>query len=291
MPRLRMALMAAIALMSAVLAGEEPVPAPGAAAPFRILTWNIQYGSDRGADANGWPERKAALRSAIEAEKPDVFCAQEALAGQLEFLDGLLPKHSREGVGRDDGKKAGEHCAVYWDTRRFERLDGGTFWLNETPDKPGTAWGEQYNRICTWVRLKDKASGRTLRVFNMHLPLVAEAREKAAGLVAGRIGKVGKDDAVIAAGDLNSGPGGPAWKALEGCGLAGAEKSAGGKPGTATFHHKGIPLVCLDAIFISDSWAVKRHRVVGGPLQKAYPSDHFGVAATLEWREAAKPAP
>lgn len=264
-------------------AGEAPAKSPARPEPVRVLTWNIQYGSDQGADANGWPERKKLLRKALEDERPDVLCVQEALAGQLEFLDGIFPKHSREGVGRDDGKKAGEHCAIYWDGRRFERLDGGTFWLSETPDKPGPAWGEQYNRICTWVRLKDKTSDRALRVFNVHLPLVAEAREKAAKLVAERIKGSPAGDALIAAGDLNSGPESPAWKALEGVGLLNAEKSAGRKPGTATFHRKGVPLVCLDAIFAAKSWKVKAHQVLGDLLQKAYPSDHFGVVATLEY--------
>jgi endonuclease/exonuclease/phosphatase family metal-dependent hydrolase len=279
--------LAAVLCGGAALAAEAPTQPPARPEPVRVLTWNIQYGSDQGADPNGWPERKVLLRKALEDERPEVLCVQEALAGQLEFLDSVLPKHSREGVGRDDGRKAGEHCAIYWDGRRFERLDGGTFWLSETPDKPGPAWGEQYNRICTWVRLKDKASGRTLRVFNLHLPLVDEAREKAAKLAAGRIKDAGGEDALIAAGDLNSGPESPAWTALEGAGLANAEKSAGRKPGTATFHRKGIPLVCLDAIFASGAWTAKEHRVVGGLLQKAYPSDHFGVAATLDWKEPA----
>ncbi|HOX07269.1 MAG TPA: endonuclease/exonuclease/phosphatase family protein [Planctomycetota bacterium] len=281
---------AGLLLAMVICAGAGPAAAPPGAPPaksgsVRVLTWNIQYGADRGDEVNGWPERKELLRRALEDERPDLLCVQEALAGQLEFVDGVLPRHSRDGVGRDDGRKAGEHCAIYWDKQRFERSAGGTFWLSETPDKPGPSWGEQYNRVCTWVRLKDNTAGRTLRVFNVHLPLLEEARKKAAGLVAERVKGSPEGDALIVAGDLNSGPESPAWAALEAIGLVNAEAAAGRKPGTATFHRNGIPLVCLDAIFAAKSWTAKEHRVIGGLLQKAYPSDHFGVAAVLEYGE------
>ena len=282
---------ASLALCAAAAERKDGQQPPAAPVALKVLTWNIQYGSDRGADPNGWPERQGLLRAALERERPAVLCVQEALAAQLEFLDRCLPGHAREGAGRDDGKTKGEHCAVYWDGARFERLDGGTFWLSEAPEAPGRAWGEQYNRICTWVRLKDKPSGRVLRVFNTHLPLAPEAREKAARLVVKRLKGGAPGEPLILAGDFNSGPGSPAWKAFAEAGLVNTEKSAGKEPGTATYHKMGIGLVCLDAIFASDAWEVREHRVVSGALKGAYPSDHFGVAAVLEWKEPSKTAP
>jgi endonuclease/exonuclease/phosphatase family metal-dependent hydrolase len=288
----RLLALAVASVCGCVAASAEAPAAPGPApAPVKILTWNIQYGSDRGADPNGWPERRGPLRAALESEKPEVLCVQEALAAQLEFLDRCLPGHAREGVGRDDGKAKGEHCAVYWDRARFERLDGGTFWLSEAPAAPGRAWGEEYNRVCTWVRLKEKASGRALRVGNTHFPLVPEAREKAARLVVERLKGGAAAEPLILAGDFNSGPDSPVWKAFAEAGLVNTEKSAGKEPGTATFHKMGIGLVCLDAVFASDAWKVREHRVTSGVLKGVYPSDHFGVAAVLDWKEPPKTAP
>ncbi len=270
----------AVAAWPASQAGEPAAEAAGM--KLRVLTWNVQYGSERGADPNGWPERKAALRAALADEKPDVLCVQEALAGQLEFIDGLLPGHKRVGVGRDDGAKAGEHCAVFFDARRFEAAESGTFWLSETPEKPSRGWGEKYMRICTWVRLREPASGRAFRVYGTHLALLPSAREKSAALIVERIAKVPRDEPVILAGDFNCGPGSPPWKLFGAAGLKSAEELAGRRPGAATYHKSGIPLVCLDAVFASGTWKAGAHRVVRGQAGAAWASDHFGVAADLE---------
>ena len=58
------------------------------------------------------------------------------------------------GVGRDDGKEAGEMTALYYRADRFERLDDGHFWLSEQPDQPGSkSWDTALTRMATWVKL------------------------------------------------------------------------------------------------------------------------------------------
>ncbi len=264
------------------LAGESTNPVPAKAATLKIITWNIQYGSDGGADPNGWPGRKDALRAALAAAGPDILCTQEALQGQIEFLATALPGHSHSGVGRDDGRNKGEHCAIFYDRRRFQLLDSGTFWLSDTPEKPGRAWGEQFNRICTWVRLEDKVSDRGFFVFNTHLPLVEEARERAARLLVERVRTRKPADPVILTGDFNCMPGSTPWKIFEAVGLANSEEVAGKKPGTPTFHKSGIPLYCTDGICSTSEWTASKHEVIPGASNRVYPSDHFAVASTLE---------
>ena len=68
--------------------------------------------------------------------QPDILCVQEALEGQVKYLEATLPGHRRVGAGRDDGRSAGEHCAIYFDGDRFEPLGEGTFWLEEPADEP-----------------------------------------------------------------------------------------------------------------------------------------------------------
>jgi hypothetical protein len=76
----------------------------------------------------------------------------------VAFLEQSLPEHGRVGVGRD-GAAGGEHCAIYFDRRRFEPLDGDTFWLEEPIDQPRPGSALSVKRICTWVRLRDRDTG------------------------------------------------------------------------------------------------------------------------------------
>src|ERR1051325_6282601 len=83
------------------VAQEEPVPIEKPAPALRVITWNIQYGADEGELSNRWPERKKALKVFLAKEDPDILCVQEALKGQVEFIEKLFPKHKRLGVGRE----------------------------------------------------------------------------------------------------------------------------------------------------------------------------------------------
>ncbi|MCZ6776458.1 MAG: endonuclease, partial [Ignavibacteria bacterium] len=62
-------------------------------------------------------------------------------------------------MGRDDGKTVGEYSAILYLSDRFCADEEGTFWFSETPEIPGSRnWGNSIPRICTWMRLVEKAS-------------------------------------------------------------------------------------------------------------------------------------
>ena len=113
-------------------------PPPRQAEEIRVVTWNILRGRDGGPPwlRGDWSSRRPALATALEAVQPDILCVQEALPGQLCFLEQTLPNHHRAGVGRDDGRAGGEHCAIFFESDRFAKLDEATFWLEEPSDQP-----------------------------------------------------------------------------------------------------------------------------------------------------------
>jgi hypothetical protein len=144
-----------------------PGPAPKASPGLiRVVTWNVHCGQDEGPPWKrfDWPVRKHALRAALDRAGPDVLCVQEATPEQVAFLEGALPGHRRVGVGRDGAEAGGEHCAIYFDRQRFEGIGGDTFWLEEPTDRPRAGSALGVKRICTWVRLRDRVSGRAARV-------------------------------------------------------------------------------------------------------------------------------
>jgi endonuclease/exonuclease/phosphatase family metal-dependent hydrolase len=249
----------------------------------RVVTWNIHCGQDEGPlwQRFDWPARKLALREALGQAKPDILCVQEARPGQVAFLERALPGHERVGVGRDDGRDGGEHCAVYFDRTRFERLDGGTFWLDEPIDtpRPGSAFGVK--RICTWVRLRDRSSGRVVRLYNTHLPLTEGPRRVAVGVLLGQVAAGDPSDVVVVTADFNATPSAESRRMLTEAGLTDSAVLAGERPGARTLHLYGIPFRSIDGILLGGGAKVDRHRVLDVKPGNLLPSDHFGLLADL----------
>src|SRR5207244_12543354 len=108
---------------------------------------------------------KQALRVALDQARPDIRCVQDATPEQVAFLEETLPGHRRVGVGRD-GESGGEHCAIYFNRQRFAEIGGSTFWLEEPIDQPRAGSALDVTRICTWARLRDRGSRRSVRVYD-----------------------------------------------------------------------------------------------------------------------------
>jgi endonuclease/exonuclease/phosphatase family metal-dependent hydrolase len=259
-----------------------PMPSPKAEPDsVRVLTWNILRGADHGPpwQQNDWPARKQGLAEALRHVQPDLLLVQEALPGQLAFLDRTLPGHRRVGVGRDDGAAGGEHCAIYFNEDRFRQLDGGTFWLEAPTDRPRGP-GPNVKRICTWVRLRDQPSGRTLRVYNTHQYLTAGAQQPASAIILDHIKAGDPSDAVLLAGDFNATPDAPSRRVFARAGLRETALLAG-RGAEGTYQFSGLRLRCLDGILVGPGWRLHRYTVVNVKPCGVFPSDHFGVMADL----------
>ena len=140
----------------------------------------------------------------INWEQPDIFGTQECYLDQLENLRQRLDGYDYIGAGRDDGKDAGEHSAIFYKTDHFEKLADGNFWLSQTPDRPGMGWDAVCPRICTWGKFRDKRTGFTLFFFNLHMDHIGvTARRESAKLVVSRIKEIAGDAPVILTGDFN----------------------------------------------------------------------------------------
>ena len=196
---------------------------------IRVVTWNILVGVEEGAPwrRHGWSIRKDAIRAALAGTMPDILCVQEALDAQAREIAGMLPGHHRVGVGRDDGRSGGEHCAIYFDGGRFEELGSGTFWLEEPADEPplGTAFGPK--RICTWVRLRDR---RTARCFPPLQPPPVPHGFGPAGCGPTDPGTDRRGDAaepVLVTGDFNAEPDAPCRRLFDEAGLRPARSLPG----------------------------------------------------------------
>ena len=156
------------------------------------------------AKYNGWDHRKAVLCDMINLEAFDVFGAQEVRKAQLDEMLAMLPDYDYIGVGRDDGADKGEFSPVFYRKDVLEKLDGGTFWLSPTPEKPSKGWDARYNRICSWGVFRHKPSGKKVCFMNVHFDhRGVQARIEASKQIAEYVKKNCKGMTVVLSGDFN----------------------------------------------------------------------------------------
>lgn len=193
-----------------------------AAEDITICSYNIRNrnnGDPKNGD--GWSQRSAVLCEQLYFEDPDLFGMQEVVKAQLDDVLRMLPDYAAAGVGREDGKEAGEYSPVLYKKERFRLLDSGTFWLSETPDRPSMGWDAACKRVCSWVYLKDKRTGRKLYYFNTHLDHIGTtARREGAALIVKFIREhVAKGEYAAVTGDFNVTEGSEPYRTIDGSGL------------------------------------------------------------------------
>jgi len=285
--------LSAVALAAACAGGGMSgggVPrAPAPATPVAVMTFNIRYGTAAdGPDA--WPERRDLLVDVIRDAAPDILGLQEALRGQLDELHAALPGYGEGGVGREDGRTAGEYAAVLFRTDRFAFMQAGTFWFSDTPEVPGSrSWGNNVTRICTWVRLEDRASGRALYAFNVHLDHESQrSRERSVALLLERIRRLARGAPVIVTGDFNAGEDNLAVAALRDSGLVDTYRVVHPSDSAVNTYHAFRGTTegpKIDFVFASPAWRPLEAAIVRTAHAGRYPSDHFPVTARLAWPE------
>lgn len=168
-------------------------------------SYNIRYDNPGDVEkGNSWQQRVPVIAGLIRFHEFDVLGTQEAFHHQLLDLQKLLPNYAYVGCGRNDGKEAGEHAAIFFRKEKFTLEQSGTFWLSQTPEQPGKGWDADLPRICTWAKLRKNDGGRVLFVFNTHFDhRGVQARLESAKLIVSRIKEIAKDEPVILTGDFN----------------------------------------------------------------------------------------
>ena len=175
------------------------------ASRLRVMTFNIRFNNPNDGP-NAWPERRDDVAALIRDSDLDVVGLQEALHDQIKDLEHRLPDFEWYGVGRDDGADGGEFVPIFYRRDRFAVLEATSFWLSETPDVPGTkSWDSSLPRVTTRMRLKDRATGRIVIVYNTHFDHRGrDARAESAKLLLARIAAEAAGEPVILTGDFNT---------------------------------------------------------------------------------------
>jgi endonuclease/exonuclease/phosphatase family metal-dependent hydrolase len=253
--------------------------------PINVATYNIRYNNPKDG-VNAWPNRKENVKSLVRYHEFDIFGTQEGLIDQLNDLS-EMKEFARIGKGRDDGKEAGEHSAIFYKKDRFKILQSGDFWLSETPDKPGKGWDATCcNRICSWAKFKDQTTNKEFYFFSVHFDHQGvEARRQSGKLMVQKIKEIAKDAPAICVGDLNSTPDTEQVQTIQTL-LNDSYKVTAMPPygpvGTFNSFKFDAPMDNrIDYIFVSKNIDVLKYAVLTDAKEQRYPSDHQPVVAKV----------
>lgn len=248
---------------------------------YDVASFNIRMDTPKDS-LDAWGYRKDMVNGLIEYHDLDIVGVQEGFIHQLKDIL-RIKRFQYVGVGRDDGKDAGEHCAIFYDINKFEVLDKGDFWYSETPEIPGKGWdAECCNRICSWVKLKDKKNGKSFYVFNSHFDHQGKkARIESAKLMVKKIVEIANDAPVIAMGDFNSTPESEQiatiGKVLNDSYRI-TKTAPYGPVGTTNQFKWDAPMKQrIDYIFVNKGVDVLKYASLVDALHKRFPSDHLPV--------------
>ena len=256
---------------------------------LKIATFNWRMDTPSDGE-NAWFHRKDMVNDLIRFYGFDLFGTQEGFTHQLNDIL-RLSDYRFIGVGRDDGKDAGEHCAIFYRSDRFKVLDQGDFWLSEHPEKPGRGWdGTCCNRICTWGKFEDLKNHKQFYFFNVHYEYEGDvARRESSNLMISRIKSIAGNQPVFLTGDFNAFPTEEPIRILNDSGFLNDSykitKEAPFGP-VCTYHGYDSTIKTeerLDYIWVTDSIQIDKYGVLTNTLYGHTPSDHFPVMVVAEF--------
>ncbi len=264
----------------------------------RILCCNIRVALEEDdAKGVGWNDRKQLCINVIKKRNPDIICLQEVLKVQADDFRAAFAGHALFGF---DGPEMDAHQHGYhgiaknpilYSTSRYELLAAGTYWLSETPLVAGSkSWDTARARHANWVRLKEKKSGKELRVINIHLDHVSgKAKIEQAKMVVEESDQYQPAFPQIFTGDFNARISSKVFDSLRDKGWKDSYREVHGveEPGHTGHAFKGADYERaalggkIDFIFTKGPVKATAAEIIKDHEGGRYPSDHYFVAADV----------
>lgn len=259
-------------LLTAVAALPVAACAPRAASPrtpLRVATFNIWH------DAGNWPLRLALIVDVLRAADADVIALQEVLQdskknlpNQAETIAAALGGYSVHFMSTSPEGAANRYGNAILTRLPVSAVD--------------TIKLEPSNDYRTAIRVRVDARGRPVDIVNTHLAWQPDAGAVRARQVRGLLDWLPQDEVpLVLMGDFNAPLDEAALAPIAVRGLDPALKP--GAVDTTLVTSRGLPARVIDHIFADPrAFAIRDARRIGDVAADGeYPSDHFGVAATL----------
>lgn len=258
-------------------------------AQMSVMTFNIRLATPSDG-INEWENRKERVAETILWHETQILGVQEALHNQMMDLQARLPNYAYVGVGRDDGKTAGEYSAIFYKKALFEVIESRTFWLSTTPEVPSFGWDAKIRRVVTWAKFRVRSSQKTFFVFNTHFDHQGvEARRESALLLKRKIQEIAGSSPVVVLGDFNAEPTSEPMQIMLGATQPRVYDARTqsltppfGPTGTFNGFKSGeLSDQPIDHILVTQEWKVTKAATLSPTWKGLFASDHFAVVAWL----------
>ncbi len=251
---------------------------------LRVMSCNVRCISPTDLGKKSWFYRADLIMQGIEKEQPSVIGFQEVTKWHYSYLCDTLPTYDSVITYRDDAFNS-EGCPIFYRSDIYTLIDKGSFWLSETPDVMSKSWGAQFNRVCSYVILKDNATGTEFVVFNTHLSHVSdEARINGIQVVLDKIAEFGSKPAVLM-GDLNAKEDSKTYRSAT-VNFLDTKYQTENTMTSCTYQDWGKQLdrECIDYVMISkQGLKVNSYKVVTDTYDGVYSSDHFPLSVSISF--------
>lgn len=245
---------------------------------LKIVDYNVRCADD--GPGKLISERAPRFEQLMDQLDPDIMGLQEVTPPWLTYLEENFGK-DYEIIHRWRAASSQEGTPILFKKDRFKKLDSGYFWLSDTPNRESKAenWGSEHYRICMWVKLRVKATGKDFLYFNTHFDFKETCHVNSAELIITEVVKqkgFGKY-AVFCSGDYNMGATGKGHQAM--CRKFADINQALNNDKTPTYtaydQNKGS---IIDFVFYSPKLVKPvKYQVLNQKIDGGFISDHSGI--------------
>ena len=257
---------------------------------LKIMSFNVRTYGNEADPANNWDNRKAACVELINDHRPNIIGFQEAKYSQqwVYLKEQLAYNYEGYGVNRDTGTESGsgEVMGILYDRFVIEKIDGGTFWLSETPYEPSKGFGANYSRCATWGIFKHIPSGIVFYYINTHLDHKVDlAQVEGMKLIAQDFDKYKDRYPLFLTGDLNATSDNVAIDSIEGF-MYNAREVAPSSLTDYNTTYNGFTTgkqSIIDHIYCSDYLRVAEYHTINEQYGDVnFVSDHYPIYAIIK---------
>lgn len=246
-----------------------------------VMTFNVRCISSADTDEFSWKYRASLICDLLQEETPSVICMQENKKRQYSFFKKFLSCYDSVATYRDSSVFS-ECLPIFYRADMYELIGKQTFWLSDTPEKMSNTWGAEHFRICTFVILKNKNTGKEFIVANVHLDYKSrDIRIKSIRLIYERLSKFNLPTIVM--GDFNFTPKSKAAALAKKCFADVGQGFGDENKGTFNNFENEYRNKKLDYMLqIPGSFTVNKYKVIDKKYNNHFASDHFPVYAEIE---------
>ncbi|MBP3357513.1 MAG: endonuclease/exonuclease/phosphatase family protein [Opitutales bacterium] len=231
-----------------------------------------------------WDKRLPILTSFIKQHNFDIVACQEPIPMQVDSLKEKLVDYDLYYKPVRTTMNPSPCNPIYFKKSRFELLDKGEFYYSKTPEVESNDWDSPRSRCCTWVKLREKKSGKEFYIFNTHFTHIGKvAKFESAKILVKKITEIAKGAPSFAMGDLNSVPNSRGIQHISSCGFMKDSKTAslsdpvGDGPSYHGYKSDNPKANRIDFIFVSSDVEVQSYCLDKKKYGDIHTSDHYPV--------------